>query len=128
MIDRRDGHHYSEQLLVEKETAKGGLKHLSAVMRQQPEQAQQYDRQMVYAQVVHYRNRIANAKAAGKKRNTDYDDELRRLRLLGFAAERTAIRRLMDNGYITTGMATKLSADVSYTENAANLADVDDAS
>ncbi len=128
LIDRRDGHHYSEQLLVEKETAKGGLKHLSAVMRQQPEQAQQYDRQMVYAQVVHYRNRIANAKAAGKKRNTDYDDELRRLRLLGFAAERTAIRRLMDNGYITTGMATKLSADVSYTENAANLADVDDAS
>ncbi|WP_263848914.1 cation:proton antiporter [Lacticaseibacillus thailandensis] len=126
--DRRAGHHYNEQLLVEKETAKGGLKHLSAVMRQQPAAAAQYDRQMVYAQVVHYRNRIASAKAAGQQRNTEYDDELRRLRLLGFAAERSAIRRLMDNGYITTRMATKLSADVSYSENAVNLADANDAS
>lgn len=111
-----------ERLYVEKEIAKGGLKTLSEYLRRPDHHARQFNRQVIYALIVQYRNRIATAKAPTKHKSLQYEEEMARLRTLALAAERAAIHDLLEQGYITVGMAQRLSQSVNYTENAANLA------
>ncbi|MFD1440892.1 cation:proton antiporter [Lacticaseibacillus hegangensis] len=113
-----------ERLLVEKEIAKGGLKTLSNYLKEPEHRARQFNRQVIYALIVQYRNRIATAKAKAKgtHKSLQYEDEMNRLRTLALAAERAAIHDLLEQGYINVAMAQHLSQTVNYTENAANLA------
>ncbi|WP_056988995.1 cation:proton antiporter [Lacticaseibacillus camelliae] len=111
-----------ERLAVEKAIAKGGLKALSEYLRQPEHRARQFNRQVIYALIVQYRNRIATAKASAKQKSLQYEQEMARLRTLALAAERAAIHDLLEQGYITVAMAQRLSQSVNYTENAAALA------
>ena len=112
------------RLLVEKEIAKGGLNTLSDYLKEPEQRARQFNRQVIYALIVQYRNRIATAKAKAKgtHKSLQYEDEMNRLRTLALAAERAAIHDLLEQGYINVAMAQHLSQTVNYTENAANLA------
>ncbi|MFD1429678.1 cation:proton antiporter [Lacticaseibacillus mingshuiensis] len=115
------------QLQVEKALAKGGLKYLSSFLKQPEHRAHNYDRQVIYALIVTYRNRIASIKALGKQKATQYDRESDRLRAGALAAERAAVHDLLEQGYITTPMAQKLNQELNYTENAAAMTRLDEA-
>lgn len=115
-----------ERLYVEKEIAKGGLKTLSDYLKQPEQRERKFNRQVIYALIVQYRGRIATAKAHSTHKSVQYEQEMTRLRTLALAAERAAIHDLLEQGRITTSMAQRLSQTVNYTENAANLAALQD--
>ncbi|KRM72403.1 cation:proton antiporter [Lacticaseibacillus brantae] len=117
---------YKEQLFAEKELAKGGLKHLSSYLKQPEVRKHNYNRQVIYTLIIQYRNRIASVKDLGQHKTTVYDHELQRLRAIAFAAERTAIHDLAEQGYLGTTMAQRLSSSVNFSENATNLTTVED--
>ena len=117
---------FNERLFIEKETAKGGLKYLSQFLRQKENKAHNYNRQVIYALIVQYRNRIASVKALNTHKSTQYELELGRLRAIAFAAERAAIHDLTEKGYITMTMAQKLNQNVNFTENAATLTSLEE--
>lgn len=117
---------FNERLFIEKETAKGGLKYLSQFLRQKENKAHNYNRQVIYALIVQYRNRIASVKALNTHKSTQYEQELGRLRAIAFAAERAAIHDLTEKGYITMTMAQKLNQNVNFTENAATLTSLEE--
>lgn len=120
------GRFYNEKLFVEKETAKGGLKQLSHFLKQPAQRDHGYNRQVIYSLTVQYRNRIASVKALKQHTGTAYEHELQRLRALALATERAAVHDLLEQGYITTPMAQRLNQSVNYTENAANLTELED--
>ncbi|MEE6707728.1 sodium:proton antiporter [Lacticaseibacillus paracasei] len=117
---------FNERLFIEKETAKGGLKYLSQFLRQKENKAHNYNRQVIYALIVQYRNRIASVKALNTHKSTQYEQELGRLRAIAFADERAAIHDLTEKGYITMTMAQKLNQNVNFTENAATLTSLEE--
>ncbi|WP_461213314.1 cation:proton antiporter [Lacticaseibacillus sp. GG6-2] len=109
------------KLTLEKELAKGGLKHLSAYLKQPEQRQHHYNRQAIYALIIQYRNRIASVKALAGHKSTQYETELQRLRAVALAAERAAIHDLHEQGYVDAGLAAHLSQGVNNTENAAAL-------
>lgn len=115
-----------QRLAVEKAMAKGGLKALSAYLRAPENRAHHYNRQVIYALVVQYRNRIATVKAKVKAlhKSVQYEQEMARLRTLALAAERAAIHELLEQGYISNSMAQHLVQGVNYMENAAAMAEL----
>jgi len=117
---------YKEQLFAEKELAKGGLKHLSNYLKQPENRKHNYNRQVIYTLIIQYRNRIASVKDLSQHKATVYDHEIQRLRAIAFAAERSAIHDLAEQGYLTTTMAQRLSSSVNFSENATNLTAVED--
>ncbi|MCI1985193.1 MAG: sodium:proton antiporter [Lactobacillus sp.] len=120
-IRRQSKAGYQERLDLEKTLAKGGLKHLSAYLKQPEQRHHPYNRQVIYALIVQYRNRIASVKAITQHKSTQYETQLQRLRAIALAAERAAIHELLEQGYITNGMSQQLSQTVNYTENAAAM-------
>lgn len=117
---------YHERLAVEKALAKGGLKAVSAFLRQPENRAHHYNRQVIYALIVQYRSRIATVKAKTTHKSVQYEKEMARLRTLALAAERAAIHELREQGYINTSLAQRLIQGVNYTENAAAMAELED--
>ncbi|KRO16582.1 cation:proton antiporter [Lacticaseibacillus saniviri] len=112
---------YQDRLFVEKELAKSGLKAISAFLKKPENRAHQYNRQVIYSLIVQYRNRIASVKDLSQHKSQQYEREVQRLRAIAFAAERTAIHDLAEQGYLTPRMAQKLNQGVNFTENAAEL-------
>ncbi|MFD1484562.1 cation:proton antiporter [Lacticaseibacillus baoqingensis] len=118
---RRSKAGYQQRLALEKTLAKGGLKQLSAYLKQPEQRHHRYNRQVIYALIVQYRNRIASVKAIAQHKSTQYEAQLQQLRAIALAAERAAIHDLLEQGYITGGLAQQLSQGVNYTENAAAM-------
>ncbi len=109
------------KLAAEKELAKGGLKRLSAYLKQPEQRQHHYNRQAIYALIIQYRNRIASVKALAGHKSTQYEAEIQRLRSVALAAERAAIHDLHEQGYVDSSLAARLSQGVNNTENAAAL-------
>ncbi|WP_125704875.1 cation:proton antiporter [Lacticaseibacillus daqingensis] len=117
---------YQEQLYAEKELAKAGLKAISAYLKDPAHHKDQANRQVIYALIVQYRNRIASVKALTTHKSVQYERESQRLRAIALAAERAAIHDLLEQGYIGTSLAQKLNQTVNYTENAADLTELEE--
>ncbi|MFD0898618.1 cation:proton antiporter [Loigolactobacillus binensis] len=129
---RFNGPYYSERLMIEKETAKGGIKALSAYLKKPEAKAAHYNRQIIYQIIVSYRNRIEQVKHLHREQNgqhsrrADYDRAMRGLRFKALAAERSGIQSMLEQGYISWALAAKLRQYVNYSENALLLGeDVD---
>ncbi|MCX2454736.1 cation:proton antiporter [Lacticaseibacillus nasuensis] len=125
ILRRRQPARYAAQLATEKALAKGGLKHLSAFLKQPEQRKRGYNRQVIYTLIVQYRNRIASVKAINELKSTRYEHEIARLRAVALAAERAAIHELLEQGYISTSMAQQLNQSVNYTESAAAMSAVE---
>lgn len=110
------------RLALEKDLAKGGLKHLSAYLKRPEQRKHHYNRQVIYALIVQYRSRIATVKAKQHK-SLQYESELWRLRTVALAAERAAIHDLHEQGYIDNHLAAHLSQGVNNAETAAAIID-----
>ena len=109
------------KLALEKDLAKGGLKYLSAYLKRPDQRHHQYNRQVIYALIVQYRNRIASVKAIATHKSTQYEGQLQQLRAIALAAERAAIHELLTQGYIDAHLAQHLSQAVNNTETAAAI-------
>lgn len=109
------------KLTLEKDLAKGGLKYLSAYLKRPDQRHHQYNRQVIYALIVQYRNRIASVKAIATHKSTQYEGQLQQLRAIALTAERAAIHELLTQGYIDAHLAQHLSQAVNNTETAAAL-------
>ncbi len=116
---RRDNDLY---LHVMKVTAKGALANINATLKSDDYKNRKFMRQVIATQMTHYRTRIATVHEVHNPKYEQYQAELRRLRMVGFNAERTAVHQLMEQGYISPLTAQRLSTDISYSESAVNLA------
>lgn len=123
IVGVRHSNHPKElaKLTLEKDLAKGGLKYLSAYLKRPDQRHHQYNRQVIYALIVQYRNRIASVKAIATHKSTQYESQLQQLRVIALAAERSAIHELLTQGYIDAHLAQHLSQAVNNTETAAAL-------
>ena len=90
-------------------------------MKRPDQRHHQYNRQVIYALIVQYRNRIASVKAIATHKSTQYEGQLQQLRAIALAAERAAIHELLTQGYIDIHLAKHLSQAVNNTETAAAL-------
>ena len=112
--------------LLKKKPQKADLNIYRSFYDKRSNKAHNYNRQVIYALIVQYRNRIASVKALNTHKSTQYEQELGRLRAIAFAAERAAIHDLTEKGYITMTMAQKLNQNVNFTENAATLTSLEE--
>lgn len=109
---------FNEKLFVEKQMAKGGLKHLSEYLKSPEHRAQPYNRQAIYQLVTRYRRRVANLKDIANRRNAEYEQQIITLRTHALASQRGAIQEMVEKGLITGSVAAKLRQQINYTENA----------
>lgn len=111
----------AEYRFVAKVTAKGALANINATLKSPEYKHRKFNKQVISTQIVHYRNRIATVKSFGSGKRQQYQTEMQRLRMIAYAAQRSAVHELMAQSYITPIMAQRLSADISYSENAVSL-------
>ncbi|MFD1672563.1 cation:proton antiporter [Agrilactobacillus yilanensis] len=109
---------FNEKLFVEKQMAKGGLKHLSEFLKLPENRAQKFNRQAIYQLVTRYRRRVANLKDIGNRRTEAYEQQLVILRTHALASQRGAIQEMIEKGLINNSVAGKLRQQINYTENA----------
>lgn len=110
-----------EYRFVAKVTAKGALANINATLKSPVYKHRKFNKQVISTQIVHYRNRIATVKSFGSDKRRLYEAEMQRLRMIAYAAQRSAVHELMEQSYITPITAQRLSADISYSENAVSL-------
>ncbi|WP_125570883.1 cation:proton antiporter [Lacticaseibacillus songhuajiangensis] len=110
-----------EYRFVAKVTAKGALANINATLKSPAYKHRKFNKQVISTQIVHYRNRIATVKSFGSGKRRVYEAEMQRLRMIAYAAQRSAVHELMEQSYITPITAQRLSADISYSENAVSL-------
>jgi CPA1 family monovalent cation:H+ antiporter len=110
-----------EYRFVAKVTAKGALANINTTLKSPAYKHRKFNKQVISTQIVHYRNRIATVKSFGSGKRRVYEAEMQRLRMIAYAAQRSAVHELMEQSYITPITAQRLSADISYSENAVSL-------
>jgi len=115
----------SELLNVQREASKAAIKSLSQYLKQANVDEQQFDRQALYHLIVHYRNRIENAKNDHSLSRADYEKQLHTLRIKSLGAERSGVQQLLESGRINLRTAAKLRQFINYSENLLMLNDIE---
>jgi len=115
----------SEILNIQREASKAAIKSLSQYLKQANVDEQQFDRQALYHLIVHYRNRIENAKNDHSLSRADYEQQIHRLRIKSLGAERTGVQQLLESGRINLRTAAKLRQFINYSENLLMLNDIE---
>lgn len=110
---------------IQRVASKAAIKSLSQYLKQTSVNAQQFDRQALYHLIVHYRNRIENAKADHSLSRADYERQLQTLRIKSLGAERAGVQHLLESGQISLRTAAKLRQFINYSENLLMLNDVE---
>lgn len=115
----------SELLNIQREASKAAIKALSQYLKQANVDEQQFDRQALYHLIVHYRNRIENAKNDHTLSRDDYERQLHGLRIKSLGAERAGVQHLLESGQISLRTAAKLRQFINYSENLLMLNDIE---
>lgn len=115
----------AEQREIQRVTSKAAIKALSQYLKQASVDEQQFDRQALYHLIVHYRNRIENAKADHSLSRADYERQVQGLRIKSLGAERAGVQHLLESGQISLRTAAKLRQFINYSENLLMLDDVE---
>ncbi|ETY75098.1 cation:proton antiporter [Lactiplantibacillus fabifermentans] len=115
----------AEQAEITRVTSKAAIKSLSQYLKQASVDEQQFDRQALYHLIVHYRNRIENAKADHSMSRADYEHQRQMLRIKSLGAERAGVQHLLESGQISLRTAAKLRQFINYSENLLMLNDDD---
>lgn len=110
---------------IQREASKAAIKALSQYLKQANVDEQQFDRQALYHLIVHYRNRIENAKNDHTLSRDDYEQQLHGLRIKSLGAERAGVQHLLESGQISLRTAAKLRQFINYSENLLMLNDIE---
>ena len=110
---------------IQREASKAAIKALSQYLKQANVDEQQFDRQALYHLIVHYRNRIENAKNDHTLSRDDYEQQLHVLRIKSLGAERAGVQHLLESGQISLRTAAKLRQFINYSENLLMLNDIE---
>ena len=110
---------------IQREASKAAIKALSQYLKQANVDEQQFDRQALYHLIVHYRNRIENAKNDHTLSRDDYEQQLHGLRIKSLGAERAGVQHLLESGLISLRTAAKLRQFINYSENLLMLNDIE---
>ncbi|MDL2061676.1 cation:proton antiporter [Lactiplantibacillus paraplantarum] len=110
---------------IQCEASKAAIKALSQYLKQANVDEQQFDRQALYHLIVHYRNRIENAKNDHTLSRDDYEQQLHGLRIKSLGAERAGVQHLLESGQISLRTAAKLRQFINYSENLLMLNDIE---
>ncbi|WP_436670333.1 cation:proton antiporter [Lactiplantibacillus argentoratensis] len=110
---------------IQREASKASIKALSQYLKQANVDEQQFDRQALYHLIVHYRNRIENAKNDHTLSRDDYEQQLHGLRIKSLGAERAGVQHLLESGQISLRTAAKLRQFINYSENLLMLNDIE---
>ncbi|MDV0429588.1 sodium:proton antiporter [Lactiplantibacillus sp. DA1] len=110
---------------IQREASKAAIKALSQYLKQANVDEQQFDRQALYHLIVHYRNRIENAKNDHTLSRDDYEQQLHGLRIKSLGAERAGVQHLLESGQINLRTAAKLRQFINYSENLLMLNDIE---
>ncbi|MGA3434918.1 cation:proton antiporter [Lactiplantibacillus plantarum] len=110
---------------IQREASKAAIKALSRYLKQANVDEQQFDRQALYHLIVHYRNRIENAKNDHTLSRDDYEQQLHGLRIKSLGAERAGVQHLLESGQISLRTAAKLRQFINYSENLLMLNDIE---
>ncbi|RRK11429.1 sodium:proton antiporter [Lactiplantibacillus garii] len=115
----------AEQLEIQRVASKAAIKALSQYLKRANVDEQQFDRQALYHLIVHYRNRIENAKTNHSLSRADYERQIHTLRIKSLGAERAGVQHLLESGQISLRTAAKLRQFINYSENLLMLNDVE---
>ncbi|WP_436671743.1 cation:proton antiporter [Lactiplantibacillus plantarum] len=110
---------------IQREASKAAIKALSQYLKRANVDEQQFDRQALYHLIVHYRNRIENAKNDHTLSRDDYEQQLHGLRIKSLGAERAGVQHLLESGQISLRTAAKLRQFINYSENLLMLNDIE---
>ncbi|TWW13482.1 sodium:proton antiporter [Dellaglioa algida] len=114
-----------ERRNIEKALAKAAIKALSTYVKKSDDVNQQFNQQAIYHLIVYYRNRIETLKLTKEFDRSESEEQSYQLRLKAIAAERTAMQELMEQGYITWSLASRLREYINYSENVIMLSEED---
>lgn len=114
-----------ERRNIEKALAKAAIKALSTYVKKSDDVNQQFNQQAIYHLIVYYRNRIEALKLTKEFDRSESEEQSYQLRLKAIAAERTAMQELMEQGYITWSLASRLREYINYSENVIMLSEED---
>lgn len=114
---RQDEKYGVEVRLVERSIAKAAIKSLSEYIKNPEVNEKKINREVIYHMIITYRSTIEKQKSKDEPTGGDYQEQIRKLRFISIAAQRTALQYLVEQGYINHQAAISLRQYINHEES-----------